>query len=143
MSAQNSADGSYTSISWSGTFKLVGNTRTILLTTERGLTFPAGTVTPATAVTCNWALLDILPTLHDGNLDRLAILEDLEMLRVDCRIQPLEKWTFQAGSDRHILSGYCVYGTGLPPSYWWLTERGNVAAIATTFATYVLQEQRG
>ena len=65
------------------------------------------------------------------------------MLRVDCRIRPLEEWTFRAGSDQHRLSGYCVYGTGLPPSYWWLTESGDVAAVATMLATYVLQEREG
>ena len=140
---QNGADGSYASISWSGTSMLVDGRRTIVLTTERGLSFGAGTVPPDATVTCNWALLDILPALRDGSLDRLAILEDLEMLRVDCRIQPLKEWTFLAGSDRHRLSGYSVCGTGLSPSYWWLTEEGDVAAIATTFATYVLREREG
>ena len=138
---RNSADGSYSSVSWVGAIRPADGGRTIVLTTERGLSFPVGTVAPNTTLSCSWALFDILPALRLGNLDRLAILEDLEMLRVGCRIQPLEEWTFQAGKDPYRLSGYSVYGTGLPPSYWWLTEGGDVAAVATTLATYVLQER--
>ena len=141
ISTQNSADGSYSSISWTGTSKDVDRARTVMLTTERGLSFPAGTVAHDVALTCNWALLDIIPALDDGHLDRLAILDDLEMLKVDCRIQPLEEWTFQAGSDRHRLSGYSVVGTGFPPSYFWLTEAGEVAVVVTMLSTYVLESR--
>lgn len=139
--AQNSADGSYASISWTGACERSDGTRTVVLTTERGLAVPAGTAGPDATLTCNWALFDILPALDGCSPGRLAILEDLEMLRNDCRIRPLETWTFQAGGDRQVLSGYCVFGTGMPPSYWWLTETGDVAAVGTTMATYVLRER--
>ena len=121
-----------------GTSRELDGTRTIELTTERGLSFDAGTVLAEATLTCNWALLDIISALDGGRLDGLAILDDLEMLKLDCRTQPLEEWTFEAGSDRHRLSGYSVAGTGFPPSYWWLTEAGEVAVVATMLSTYVL-----
>ena len=138
---QNCADGSYSSISWTGACEHADGICTIVLTTERGLSVHAGTAAADATLTCNWALFDILPALDDCNPGRLEILEDLEMLKNDCRIRPLEKWTFQAGSDRHVLSGYCVFGAGMPPSYWWLTETGDVAAVSTVMATYVLRER--
>ena len=137
--SRNDADGSYSSISLAGTVEPMDASRKVELATEGGLTVSAGTVPHASTLTCNWALLDIIPALDGGRLEGLAILDDLEMLKVDCKIQPLEDWTFEVGPDRHRLTGYTVLGTGLPPSYWWLTEAGEVAVAATMLSTYVLE----
>ena len=141
ISTRNSADGSYSSISWTGTCRHTDGVRTVVLTTERGLDVAAGSPAPDATLTCNWALFDVLAALDDGNLDGLAILEDLDTLKETCRIRPLDKWTFQTGGERHVLSGYCVFGVGLPPSYWWLAETGDVAVVSTMLATYVLTER--
>ena len=141
--ARNHEDGSYSSISWTGACQPADGDCAVVLTTDHGLSVAAGTAAVDATLTCDWALFDILPALGACNLDRLVLLEDLELLKDDCRIRPLEGWTFQTGSGRHVLSGYCVFGVGLPPSYWWLTETGDVAAVATTLATHVLQEREG
>ena len=141
--ARNSADGSYSSISLNGAWdEQRDGSRSVKLTTKRGLSISAGTVPPGAALTCNWALFDILPSFQADHPRRLAILEDLEVLKDDCQIRPLEEWTFENGGDRHKLMGYSVFGTGLPPSYCWLTESGDVAAFSTMLATYVLTERQ-
>ena len=141
--AQNTADGSYSSISLDGAWEEQRDgSRTVTLTTERGLSFSAGNVPPGAALTCNWALFDLLPTLHADDSLRLAILEDLEVIKDSCQIRLLEDWTFENGGDRHRLTGYCMFGTGYSPSYWWLTETGEVAAFSIMLATYVLTERQ-
>ncbi len=144
IGAQNSADGSYSSISWRGSLEEKGEgSRSVTLTTERGLPVSAGAVPPGVAVTCNWALIDVLPAYQAGDSRNLAILEDLEVIKSDSCIRRLEEWVFEDGEDRHRLTGFSVFGTGFPPSYWWLTEGGEVAAFSTMLATYVLTERRG
>lgn len=138
---RNSADGSYSSVFWTGACSDANEARTITLTTQRSLSVCAGTASPEGTLTCNWALFDILPALDGGRLDGLEILEDLEMLRNHCRVRHLEEWTFREGGNRHELAGYCVFGEAFPPSYWWLTETGDVAAVATILSTYVLNER--
>ena len=91
---------------------------------------------PGTPLTTIWALVDVLPTLT-GGADGFSILEDLETLKPGCRIHPLETWTFES----HTLTGHVLSGEGLPPSYWWLTESGDVALVSTIFSTYVLCER--
>jgi len=141
---ENSADGSYTSLSLIGAYneKSAGE-RDVTVTTASGLAIAAGTVKHDETLTCNWALFDILPLLSEkGSLDHLAILDDLEILKNDCRISPLEDWMIEVGNEQHVLSGFCVFGTGFPPTYWWLTDGGEVAVMSTMLATYVLNERR-
>ena len=141
--ARNSADGTYSSIDLTGELVTTENGAAIALTTQRGLSFSAGAVQPGTAVTCNWALFDILAAPGAGDLDDLAILEDLETLKPNCQIRPLETWSFEVAGDTHALSGYYVFGDGFPPSYWWLTGTGDVAVMSTMLLTYVLREREG
>lgn len=143
----NSADGSYDAVAWSGSCEAAEGGLEVRLTTARGLSFLAGTCGSATP-TCFWALLDIVPALRsaglsDAGLSDLCILDDLEVPKPNCRVRPFESWTFAAAGDRHELTGYSLHGEGLPPSYWWVTDGGEVAAIGTTFASYVLAERRG
>ena len=130
--AHNDADGVYSEVDWKGSIEGA----TISLTTSRGLSFEAGEVPPGTPLTTIWALVDVLPTLT-GGADGFSILEDLETLKPGCRIHPLETWTFES----HTLTGHVLSGEGLPPSYWWLTESGDVALVSTIFSTYVLCER--
>lgn len=102
-----------------------------------------GTVDAAIKLTCNWALFDIIPALApavrsgDGSID-LALLEDLEQLRLKSRIGFLE--SIQTPMP---LDGYYLYGAGLLPSYWWLDASGNIAIASTFFETLVLKEKIG
>lgn len=142
LRTNNSADGAYQTVVWTGSCEAAEAGVDVRLTTARGLSFPAGSCGSATP-TCFWALLDIVPALNGAGLDDLCILEDLEVPKPNCRVLPLESWTFEAGGDRHELTGYSLHGEGLPPSYWWITNTGDVAAIGTIFMSYVLAERRG
>ena len=140
--ARNSADGSYSSISWTGTCdRDADGVRNVQLTTEGGLSVRAGSVAAGATLTCNWTLFDVLPALRDGDVGALAILEDLETLKDACQVRHFDDWTLQLGQQQRALAGYCIFGVGLPPSYWWLTETGDVAAVSTMIATYVLTER--
>jgi hypothetical protein len=141
--ARNSADGTYDAITLIGEVLTGESGAAIALTTQRGLSFSAGAIQPSTTLTCNWALFDILAAPGATDLGGLAILEDLEMLKPNCCIRPLETWPFEVDGETHTLSGYCVFGEGFPPSYWWLTETGDIAVMSTMLLTYVLREREG
>ncbi len=141
--SENNADGSYSSLSLTGACNEKSDgERVVSVTTANGLSIAAGNIKDNETLTCNWALFDILPLLSEkGRLDHLAMLDDLEILKNDCRISPLEDWVIEVGNEQHILSGFCVFGRGFPPTYWWLTESGEVAVMSTMLATYVLNER--
>ncbi len=133
----NNADGSYSAIDWAGS---VDDT-TITLTTSGGLSFPAGSVLDPARLTCLWALVDVLPALNGRSLEKLSVLDDLEILKPGSQVRPLETWTLEAGEARHTMQGYSLLGDGLPPCYWWVTDTGDVAAVSTILSTYVLTER--
>ena len=141
ITAQNTADGAYDAIDWTGSTSPGLDGASIGLTTSRGLSIAAGSAPDPARLTCLWAFVDILPTLNGRSLDRLAILDDLEVLKLDCRAQPLETWILETDAFHHKLQGYTLSGDGLSPCYWWVTDGGDVAAISTMLSTYVLTER--
>ena len=138
----NRSDGAYETAAWTGRYEARDGGQDVRLTTASGLSFVSGACGSRTPA-CFWALLDILPALNGDSVRELCILEDLEVPKLNCHIRPLGSWTFEADGDQHELTGYSVHGEGLPPSYWWITPSGDVAAIGKTFSTYVLAERRG
>lgn len=145
IKTRNNADGIYTTVDWNGEFSREGSIREIRIKTKGDLGFSAGSVEADISVTSNWALVDALPAIVTGNgteefaaAEGFAILDDLEYLRTGCYIRSLEKWMFSGDSISCDLQGYSVSGRGMPPSYWWVTENGDVAAVATMLSTYVL-----
>lgn len=139
----NDADGSYNTLAWTGNCTKAGVGRVISLESQRGLKIESGILSDDTPLTCNWALVDILSTFGSKSRFCIALLEDLEALRRDCCVRPLEEWRLNINGGSVPLCGYTVSGTGFPPTYWWLTETGEVIAFATTFATYVLTAREG
>ena len=138
----NSADSSYSGIDWTAQCQNAEGKLNVQLTTANGMSFVSGVCNPQNP-TGFWALLDILPALAGDTVDDLCVLEDLQIPKLNCRIRPLEKWTFELQGGNHQLFGYSLQGEGLPPTYWWVTETGDVALIAMTFSTYVLVERDG
>ena len=99
----------------------------------------AGTVDNSLPLTCNWALYDVIPTIanskkHSDFSTKIALLEDLEHLRLKCNLGYL-------GSIEQPfpLEGYFLYGEGLLPSYWWVDSQHTVI-VSTVFETFVLKE---
>lgn len=109
-----------------------------------GVTLPVGRFDPSYAATCNWALFDVIPRLAhrlkaSGERVLLGILEDLEKVRAPASIGFLEDWVLPLGDSALELSGFFVYGAGMPPSYWWLDRRPRVVIASTTFQTFALK----
>ena len=99
------------------------------------------------ALSCNWALFDLMPRLAErgseaGRLE-LALLEDLEKIRPENRVSLIEDWPLVLGERTIPLRGFCVQGVGVPPAYWWVDPAGDVVVVASTFQTLVLRERIG
>lgn len=145
--ARNDADGVYGALDWKGMHSVEGSERKISIETSRGLLVNAGHLAEDVAFTSNWSLFDVLPIINQGTggedcVTGLAVLEDLEFLRENCSIKPLEEWNYEYAGVVCRLKCYVLSGNALPPSYWWLTDSGDVAAMATMLSTYVLQERK-
>ena len=113
------------------------------------LEFTAGRCEGDLPLTCNWALFDVIPLFNERTKDKggqleIALLEDMEILRVPCRIGFLESIEMEIGRAHGSLhlSGYWVCGRGVVPSYWWVDSRGKVVIVSSTFQTLVLQGVR-
>ncbi len=109
-----------------------------------GVTLPVGRFDQSPDATCNWALFDVIPRLAprlkaSGERVSLGILEDLEKVRAPACIGFLEDWVMPLDGGALELSGFFVYGAGMPPSYWWLDQRPRVVIASTTFQTFVLE----
>ena len=139
VDARNSADDEYFQLVCAGYLTSDSEVRLRINGTE----IAAGTVDASVKLTCNWALFDVIPALvrtiqASGDGIDIAVLEDLEQLRLKSRLGFLE--TIQTPIP---LDGYYLYGTGLLPSYWWLDGHGNIAIASTFFETLVLREKMG
>ena len=139
IDSQNSGNDEYSRLTCAGHLTSHGEVKLRINDTE----IVAGTVDASAKLTCNWALFDVIPALvqaiqasEDGV--HIALLEDLEQLRLKSRIGFLESIQTPIPLD-----GYYVYGTGLLPSYWWLDAHGNIAIASTFFETLVLKERIG
>ena len=139
VNARNSADDEYSQLTCAGHLTLDGEVRLRINATE----IVAGTVDAPAKLTCNWALFDVIPVLaqtiqgSDDGVD-IALLEDLEQLRLKSRLGFLESIQTPIPLD-----GYYLYGAGLLPSYWWVDAYGNVAIASSMFETLVLRERVG
>ena len=143
IEAQNSSDGSYSSISLNGSLAASNGSYDIQLKTKKGLSFDVGSILPDSPLICNWSLLDAMRFLGEDGAKGLSILDDLERLKTGCEIRPLDKWIFRQSSKHWDLTAYTVFGTGLPPSHWWLTENGDVVVVSTMLSTYILEDVYG
>lgn|GEM_PF-2040525 len=115
----------------------------VLRSLRRTITFAEGAgeehklhmeILPQTALLHNWVLAEFFSELCiDNKLPDLLINGDY--VAKDIRVNPLPTDSCLVGGIS--LSGYCVYGEALEPSYWWVDSIGEVVVISTTFITYV------
>ena len=140
VNARNSAGDEYAQLTCAGYLTSDSEVR---LRINGNPEIAAGTVDASVKLTCNWALFDVIPMLArtiqaSGDAVDLAVLEDLEQLRLKSKIGFLESIQTPIPLD-----GYYLYGAGLLPSYWWLDGHGNIAIASTFFETLVLREGMG
>ena len=114
-----------------------------------GLEFVSGCYRGELSITCPWALYDVIPLIHSGTTDtsegiEIALLDDLEKLKSPVHVEFLESIDLKVSDEEQVmqLSGYCVYGNGMAPSYWWVDSRSNVVISSTIFQTLVLRNAR-
>ena len=143
IKAQNSSDGSYSSISLNGSLVGSNGRSFIQLKTRKGLTFNVGSVLPDSPLICNWTLVDVVRFLGKDGVKDLSILDDLERLKTSCEIRPLDQWRFRNSSKHWDLTAYTLFGKGLPPSHWWVTGNGDVVVVSTMLSTYILENSDG
>ena len=110
--------------------------RPILLRVD-GAELPIGAWSGGYPLTTPWALLDALPELEEGC--ELALLEELDRLREPVRVVPVGTWQWPPDdADLGRLSGWCVHGPGLLPTYHWVDGSGAVAVVSGLFQTWVI-----
>jgi hypothetical protein len=121
---------------------LVKNQGEHLLQLEvNGVKVPIGSLEESSKLTCNWILFDNMSALIKSEFKEndFVLLEDLKTLRPDCRIATLKEKEIVI--EGHQLSGYCLNGTGILPTYLWLNQQGEVIIVSTTFQTFVLRNR--
>lgn len=138
IQASHHGDGDCSGIALAGRI-LPGQSQTeIQIRHESGVAWIAGKVPCQKKVTCNWTLFDLIPDVK-GGVEDFALLDGLEVLRPANRIVPIKGFTLGLEGRKLVVSGYVVYGSGHPPSYWWVDEEKRVVAMSTIFSTLVLQ----
>ena len=109
--------------------------RAIVLSVN-GARIEVGRWSGSVPLTTPWALLDTIPGLEE-RCD-IALLEDLERLREPVRVVPIGDWQWPPShADLGTLSGCCVHGPGLLPTYYWVDDAGTVAIVSGLFQTWV------
>ncbi len=121
-----------------------------------GTEFSLGTLDKTLPLTSNWALFDIVPTLKSmwpnpaAKTMHIALLEDLERLRPQNWVKflestqiPLDGPADEAPTNVLQMNGYCLFGEGIPPMYWWADAYGHVAIVSTIHQTLVLRGDTG
>ncbi len=81
------------------------------------------------ALTSDWSLLEALQRLPPaGELrpERFDLLEDLELLKRDQRLERVEPIEVALGGERTRLSGHVRTGYGTLPVFYWLDETGRL-----------------
>ena len=87
-------------------------------------------------LTTLWTLLDTIPELEERC--EVALLEELGRLREPARVVPIGAWRWPPShADLGTLTGWCVHGPGLLPTYYWVDDAGTVAIVSGLFQTWV------
>lgn len=138
VTARNDAGDQYQGIRLRGSTAVIDAKRVVTLTVN-GIQFDVGAVAESAPLTSWWALFDAVPAMASGaaTADGFALLEDLQKLRPQCTVTAVKGDPITLGG--HRLRGYCLYGTGVLPTYWWLDEHGVVCVVSSTFQTLVRQ----
>ena len=91
---------------------------------------------PITGYHC---MFDVIPKLasdieSNTEVEEFSVLEDMQSLLGPCRVRFVETIRFKPAGD---LRGYCMFGRGCVPLYWWIDSLDRVVIVASTFSTLV------
>ena len=94
---------------------------------------------PTLRVTGYHCMFDAMPQLASdieshAEVEEFSVLEDMQSLLGPCRVRFVESIRFEPAGD---LRGYCMFGRGCIPSYWWIDSFDRVVIVASTFSTLV------
>jgi len=91
---------------------------------------------PITGYHCMFDTMAQLASDIESNIEveEFSVLEDMQSLLGPCRVRFVETIRFEPAGD---LRGYCMFGRGCVPSYWWIDSLDRVVIVASTFSTLV------
>ena len=141
VTAANEAGDRYRGVRLAGAESVSAGGRRVITLTVNGISMRTAGLDAALPMTCWWALFDGMPAiaLNAAPGAPFALLEDLEKLRAPCTVRPLAGAGGALEVAGHRLRGYCQYGVGMLPSYWWLDAAGTVAIVSSVYHTLVLR----
>jgi len=147
VQAENNAGDLYHRFHCFGSFEERKDGQLAIRLKMNGLEIIAGFVEGSVPLTCNWSLLDVIPSFCDrlgssSGYVEIALLEDLEKFRPCNRVGCLENWTLDLGQRHEELVGYFLHGEGIVPSYWWVDRFSNVVIVSSTLQTLVMKESQ-
>ncbi len=132
---RNCSGDAYKEYAADGRFDLDGTRQMIFSINGQRLRFPC----PEFRVTGYHCMFDAMPHLASdieqyGEAEEFLFLEDMQSLLGPCRVRFVEAIRFDPFGDLH---GYCMFGRGCIPSYWWMDPFNRVVIVASTFSTLV------
>lgn len=108
----------------------------IRLRLRGGLEFAAGRIALDRPAVADWALADAVAGLAGREF---AVLDRLEVVKPVARVRPVGPWVCELGPAPMELNGYCVWGEGLDPRYWWMDAAGRAVLLSTMQNVWVLE----
>ena len=97
---------------------------------------------PELPLTSNWGIIDAVQRLgwQEPRAEvRFDMLENLDLIKADQRLVFLESFDFSFGDAELLLHGYCHVGEGILPSYYWVTENGQLLITRFGLMAYVFK----
>ena len=140
VKTSNSAGDIYQTATITGSVMDTNDTATTISLSMNKLNMPTIKLASRATLTVPWALPDIIPRL--GSSTEYVLLEGLERLRQPAWVKPLlENWEWSDPyTDLETLTGWCAYGHGLMPTYYWIDKHGVAVIISGFFETWILSE---
>lgn len=85
-----------------------------------------------------YALIDLFASGRtiDGTF---TLIDDSNNIIKDAQIQFVEEDEMAIDGKNLRIRGYCVFGKGFPPTYYWVDPEGRVIIITSRLLTYVLK----
>ncbi len=139
IQTENSAGDLYQSIDMRGEIIELGKELGVELTVNERLKFISGKLKKGSKLTCNWSLFDCLAESAAQNCGLINLLDDLEKVKLNCRLTAYEDTSLDIKNRTLNLNGYILHGPGEVPSYWWLDGNNQVAIMSNVLNTFVLK----
>lgn len=85
-------------------------------------------------------IYSLIDSIGDSLVDSspFTLVDKSGQMFENCRLTSIGRDKIRLRGREEELTGYCLVGTGYPPSYWWVDTAGRVIIVSTILLTYVL-----